>query len=214
VFNTVEVAILLNPIPFVDTCLKAFRTAVIGVISGAAALHPVLGFVVALPVILACVVLVPVAVRFAIAGLVYTADVFKRLFGVKPPPGAPVRAFAAFGLKGVRLGTFGTLERGADGLEFVYRRAFILWKRRVPIPWERVAVASGGVLPRLIELGERGGTWLRFPPRYRKMEADLALALGLGDVVHKSMGQSLGKAWRRLTEWVSGKRDRTPEGQA
>jgi hypothetical protein len=207
VFNTVEVAILLNPIPFVDTCLKAFRTAVIGVISGAAAIHPVLGFAVAAPVILVCVLLVPVAVRFAVAGLVYTADVFKRLFGVKPQPGAPVRAFASLGLKGVRLGTFGTVERGPNGLEFVYRRAFLLWKRRVPIPWERVAVASGGVLPRLIELGEKGRTWLRFPPRYRKMEGDLALALGLGDVVHKSMGQSLGKAWRRLTEWVSGKRE-------
>lgn len=205
VFNTVEVAILLNPIPFVDTCLKAFRTAVIGVIAGAAAIHPVLGFAAAAPVILLCVLLVPTAVRFAVVGTVYTADVFKRLFGVRPPPGAPVRVFAALGLKGVRLGTFGTLERGPNGLEFVYRRAFLLWKRRVPIAWERVAVASGGVLPRLIELGDKGRTLLRFPPRYRHMEADLALTLGLGDVVHKSVGKSLGKAWRRLTEWVGGK---------
>ncbi|MCU0706120.1 MAG: hypothetical protein MUF18_19325, partial [Fimbriiglobus sp.] len=212
VFNSIEVAILLNPIPFVDTCLKAFRTAIIGVISGAAAIHPVLGFLVALPIILGSVLLVPVALRFAIAGGVFTADVFKRLFGVKPKPGAPVRAFAALGFPGVRLYTFGTVERGQQGLEFVYRFLFVLWKRRVPIPMEKVAVASGGVLPRLMELGEGGRTWLRFPPRYRRQEGELALALGLGDVVHHSVGQSLGKAWRRLTEWVSGKP--TAEGTA
>lgn len=214
VFNTVEVAILLNPIPFVDTCLKAFRTAVIGVISGAAAIHPVFGFVLALPVILVCLLLVPVALRFSVAGAVFTIDVFKRLFGVRPKPGAPVRAFAALGFPGVRLYTFGTVERGPNGLEFVYRRAFFLWKRRMPIPWERVAVASGGVLPRLIELGDRGSTWLRFPPRYRKMEPELALTLGLGDVHHKSISTSLGKAFWRSWDWITGKSKTKVEAQA
>lgn len=214
VFNTIEVAILLNPIPFVDTCLKAFRTAIIGVISGAAAIHPVFGFVLALPVILMCVLLVPVALRFGVAGAVFTIDVFKRLFGVRPKPGAPVRAFAALGFPGVPLYTFGTVERGQQGLEFVYRRMFFLWKRRMPIPWERVAVASGGVLPRLIELGDRGSTWLRFPPRYRKMEPELALTLGLGDVHHKSISTSLGKAFRRSWGWITGKSKPKAEAQA
>lgn len=203
VFNTIEVAILLNPIPFVDTCLKAFRTAVVGVIAGAAAIHPVFGFVLALPVLLGCVLLAPFAIRFAVAGWVFTVDVIKRLFGVRPKEGAPVRAFAALGFRGVRLYTFGTIERGPLGLEFVYRRLFVLWKRRVPIPMERLAVASGGVLPRLIDVGD-GRTWVRFPPRYRKMEADLALALGLGDVHHRSAGRSIGKAFRQGWEWVSG----------
>jgi hypothetical protein len=206
VFNTFEVAILFNPVPFVDTCLKAFRTAVIGVISGAAAIHPVFGFALALPVILVCLLLVPVSVRLGVVGVVFTADVFRRLFGHRPPPGAPVRAFATLGFKGVPVGTFGTVERGGGGLEFVYRRAFFLWRKRVPIPWQTVAVASGGVLPRLVELGEGGRTLLRFPPRYRKMEAELALALGLGDVVRKSVGDSFGRAVRRTWEWVRGKR--------
>lgn len=214
VFNTVEVAILLNPIPFVDTGLKAFRTAVIAVITAAAAVHPVFGFVLALPVILVCLLLVPAALRFAVAGWVFTADVFKRLAGVKPTPGAPVRAFAGLGFPGLPLYTFGTVERGPNGPEFVYRRAFVLWKRRVPIPWERVAVASGGVLPRLIELGDGGSTWLRFPPRYLKMEAELALALGLGDVQHKSMSTSLGKAFRRAWDWITGQLKPKPEARA
>lgn len=204
VFNTVEVAILLNPIPFVDTCLKAFRTAVVGVIAGAAAIHPVFGFALAAPVLLVCVLLAPFAIRFAVAGWVFTADVFKRLFGVRPKAGVPVRAFAALGFPGVPLYTVGTIERGQLGLEFVYRRAFILWRRRVPIPMERMAVASGGVLPRLIEVSA-GRTWVRFPPRYRKMEAELALALGLGDVQHRSVGQSVGKAFRQGWDWLTGR---------
>jgi hypothetical protein len=206
VFNTVEVVILLNPVPFVDTALKAFRTAVVGVISGAAALHPVFGFVLALPVILLCLMLVPFALRMSVVGWVFTRDVIGRLFGAKPQPGAPVTAFTALAFPGVPVGICGTVQRGPNGLEFVYRRWFVLWKRRIPIPWERVAIASGGVLPRLIEVGGAGGTWLRFPPRYRKMEAELAVSLGLGDVHHKSVTASLGKLWRRVWDWVGGKR--------
>lgn len=206
VFNTVEVVILLNPVPFVDTVLKAFRTAVVGVISGAAAVHPVFGFVLALPVILLCLMLMPFALRMSVVGWVFTRDALGRIFGAKPKPGAPVKAFAALAFPGVPVGIYGTVERGDNGLQFVYRRWFILWKRRIPIPWERVAIASGGVLPRLIEVGGAGGTWLRFPPRYRKLEAELAVSLGLGDVHHKSVTASLGKLWRRVWDWVNGKR--------
>ena len=214
VFNTVEVAILLNPVPFVDTLLKAFRTAVVGIISGAAAIHPVFGFVLALPVILLCLLMVPLALRLSVVGWVFTRDVFVRMFGGKPKPGAPVKAFTALGIPGVPVGIYGTVERGPNGLEFVYRRWFVLWRRRVPIPWERVAVASGGLVPRMIELGGAGGTWLRFPPRYRKMEADLALALGLGDVHHKSATASLGKLWRQMWAWIGGKKPANTEAPA
>lgn len=214
VFNTVEVVILLNPVPFVDTALKAFRTAVVGVISGAAAVHPVFGFVLALPVILVCLMLVPFALRMSVVGWVYTRDVIGRMFGVKPKPGAAVTAFAALAFPGVPVGVYGTVERGPNGLVFAYRRWFFLWKRRVPIPWERVAIASGGVLPRLIEVGGAGGTWLRFPPRYRKMEVELAVSLGLGDVHHKSVTASLGILWRRVWNWVGGKRPARTEAPA
>lgn len=203
VFNTVEVAILLNPIPFVDTVLKGGRTLLLGAISGAAAVHPVFGFVLALPVILLCLLLVPFALRFAVAGWVFTADVFKRLFGVKPRPGTPVRAFASLGFPGVPVGVYGRVERGKSGPEFAYRRWFILWWVRVSLPWERVAVTAG-VLPRVVET-DTGATWLRFPPRYRGLEEDLALALGLGEVVRKPFRESLAKWWRRVRERLAGK---------
>jgi hypothetical protein len=198
VFNTVEVAILLNPIPFVDTVLKTGRTLLMGAISGAAAIHPVFGFVLAFPVILGCLLLVPFALRFAVAGWVFTTDVFKRMFGVKPRPGAPVRVFASLGFPGVPVGVYGIAERGKAGPEFVYRRWFILWRVRVALPWERVAVVAG-VLPRVVETAT-GATWLRFPPRYRGMEEDLALALGLGDVVRKPFRESVAKWWRRVRD--------------
>lgn len=204
VFNTVEVAILLNPIPFVDTVLKAGRTLLVGIISVAATIHPIFGFVLALPVIICCVLLFPFALRFAVAGWVFTADVLKRLFGVKPKPGAPVRAFVGLGFPGVPVGVYGTVDRGRTGPEFFYRRWFILWRVRVPLPWERVAVAAG-VLPRVVET-TTGATWLRFPPRYRGMEQDLVLAIGLGDVVRKPVGESVGKWWRRVRDRITRKR--------
>jgi len=170
--------------------------------------------VLALPVILLCLLLVPFALRMSVAGWVFTRDAIGRLFGAKLKPGAPIKAFAALAFPGVPVGIYGTVERGPNGLEFVYRRWFVLWKRRIPIPWERVAVASGGVVPRLIEVVGAGGTWLRFPPRYRKQEAELAVSLGLGDVHHKSVTASLGKLWRRVWDWISGKRPTAPRPEA
>lgn len=212
VFNTVEVAILLNPIPFADTVLKAGRTLLVGVIAGASAVHPVFGFVLALPVILGCLLLVPFAVRFAVAGWVYTADLLKRLFGVRPTPGAAVRAFAGLGFPKVPVGVYGTVQPGPAGPEFVYRRWFVLWRVRVPLPWERVAVAAG-VLPRVIDT-TTGATWLRFPPRYRGMEEDLALALGMGDVVRRPAAEGVGKWWRRVRDRIAGRLPQPAETQA
>jgi hypothetical protein len=210
VFNTVEVVILLNPFPFVDTALKAGRTAVIGVITGVAQIHPVLGFVAALPVILVSFGLVPIALRFGVVGYVFTLDALKRLFGFTPRTTGPVKGFASWGLKGVRLYTFGTVGAGAGGLEFAFRRFFVLWTKRVPIPIG-VAVSSGILTPSLVTVKPDGGqsTTVRFPPRYGGREAELAQQLGLGEVLDGSLGTTLGAAWRQFKAWLFGKKEVT-----
>ncbi len=202
VFNLVEVAVLLNPIPFVDTALKAARTALIGLIALATQIHPILGFVLVLPIIAICFASVPFALRFAILGTVFTWDTVRRWFGHKPYPGGAIRAFTSMGMPGVRLAVCGTVERGRTGLEFVYRRFFLLWKVRVPLPMEQLAVSKGLLAPRLVLVGGegKGAIWLRFAPRYQKSEADLAGWLGLGDVMPYRFGSTIGSAWRDLKQ--------------
>jgi hypothetical protein len=209
VFNTVEVVILLNPFPFLDTILKSGRTAVIGIIAGAAQIHPVLGFVAALPIILGSFLLVPLALRFTVVGYVFTADTLKRMFGAAPPTNGPVRAFASWSLPGTRLYTFGTVEPGTNGWEFVFRRFFFLWKKHVPIPTEGVAVSSGILTPSLVKGKPDGGhsTLLRFPPRYGGKEAELAQRLGLGEVVDGSLGHTLSAAWQQFKGWLFPKKE-------
>jgi hypothetical protein len=206
VFNTVEVVILISPFPFVDAALKTIRTAIIAVIAGAAQIHPVLGLVVAAPVILLSFLLVPIALRFAVVGYVFTRDTLKRWFGAVPNDADPVRGFASWHLPGTRLYAYGTVDRGPAGLEFVTRRLFFVWTKRVPIP-ANVAVTSGVLTPALVTTSDgKHSTVLRFPPRYNGHEAAVSQRLGLGEVLDGSLRSSLGAAWKQFTGWLAGKK--------
>jgi hypothetical protein len=204
VFNTVEVAILLSPFPFLDTLLKSGRTAIIGIITAAAQIHPVLGLLCALPIIVGSVVLVPIALRFAVVGWVFTLDTFQRMLGRSPQVTGPIQAFASWQMPGVRLYTFGTLERTATGLEFVFRRFFFLWTKRVPLPAEKLAVATGTLTASLVSVPspDQQSTLFRFPPRYSGAETELSNQLQLGEVIDGSLMHNLGTAWRNFKSWI------------
>lgn len=203
VFNTIEVAIILCPFPLVDTALKSFRTALVGLISGAAAIHPLLGFLVALPIFLGCVFLVPIALRLARVGRVFCLDYLARWLGLAAP-GLPSTVLAfEWGLRGAPLLKGGVISRtGEGGLVFTFRRLGVLWSRTVPLP-ASASVAIGTLTPLL--MCDDGGSvkqLLLFPPRYSNKELALAQQLGLERVEDVSLGTGLRAAWRRL--WGKG----------
>lgn len=204
VFNTVEVAVILNPFPLVDSALKSFRTAIIAVISGAAEVHPLFGFLLAAPIVLLCIVLLPLAVRFAVLGWVFSKDTLLGLFRRRVPPAEPTRAFASWKLPGVRLFSYGRVEATEAGLVFVYRPGWILWTRRVPLPPTRMAI--GFLSPSLASSDADGSQWslVRFPPRYAGLERELAAKLGISEVVDASLTASLKQLWRRCRAWAFG----------
>jgi hypothetical protein len=199
VFNSIEVTIILNPFPFVDTALKSFRTALVGLISGAAAIHPALGFLLALPVFLCCVFVLPVAMRLTRIGCVFCLDYLARWFGLSGSAlPQQVAAFAWGRLPGVPLLAYGVISRTAEGgLVFTVRRLGVLWRRAVPLPAD-CYVGIGTLTPLL--LSDEGGSaydLLLFPPRYGGKEPAVAQQLGIARVENVSLGASLRAVWRR-----------------
>jgi hypothetical protein len=203
VFNSIEVAIILNPFPFVDTALKGFRTTLVGLITGAAAIHPILGFLLALPIFLCCVVILPVALRLARLGQVFCTDYFARWFGLAGSAlPQTVTAFVWGRLPGAPLLKCGVITRTAEGgLVFSFRRLGVLWRT---IPLSAGAYVGIGTLTPLL-LSDEGGSacqLLLFPPRYSSKEAAVAQQLGIARVENVSLGASLRAVWRRL--WSRG----------
>jgi len=181
VFNTVEVLIILNPVPYVDTALKSIRTFMIAVLALAAQFHPFLGFAVALPVILLSFWFVRWAWRFLLLGWTFSYDTIRGWFRKSADLPLPVRAFASWSLKGVPLFACGTVERRGNTIDFIYRKW--LFFRKVHAIDPTGASVSSGVLSPLLAIGGNGVylTLLRFPPRYVGHETQLASHFGLGD---------------------------------
>jgi hypothetical protein len=210
VFNSIEVAIILRPFPLVDTLLKSFRTALIALITAASAIHPVLGFLIVLPIYLVCLAVLPFAVRLATLGWVFSFDTLKRWFGSGMPAGR-VMAFASWSLPGVTLLRYGEVQRQADGgCVFTFRRMGCLWRKSVPLPLDAY-VGIGTLSPvLLVDDGGSAKQLLLFPPRYDRHEQALAERLGIGRVENVSLKANLRWIVGRLRERMFGKKAAQP----
>ncbi len=203
VFNSVEVLIILNPFPFVDTALKTLRTTVLGIVAMATELHPLLGFALALPIILISFWLSVFSLRLFVLGWVYSVDTLKNWFRMPSKLDNPLRAFSTWSLRGVPLFSYGKVEPTAAGWDFVYRRYVFFWKQRMALPTEEASVWCG-VLSPVYVVGAMGLslTVLRFPPRYNGHEgelADLFRFQGFGD---GSIGGNVRAFFKQVRVWA------------
>jgi len=206
VFNGVEVAIILSPFPFVDAVLKTGRTALIGVITSLAAIHPILGFVAAAPIIILCLLCIPVAIRITVVGWVYSWDILARIIGRSREVGLTVSAFASANLKAPML-AYGTLSRNQDGkLIFSYRKLSLLWRIHEELP-APAQLGIGTLNPYLLSTNTEGkqSLLLRLPPGYANHETELAQVLGLASPVDVSTLTSLKQALSSFWNWVRGR---------
>jgi len=182
VFNTVEVMILLNPFPYVDTLLKSIRTGLIGLITLATQIHPVLGLIVVLPIILGCCWFLPFAWRFLVLGWVFSIETIRGWLGRRAQVDPErLRCFSSWNLQGVPLYTYGTIHRVNNNLEFRHRR-WGLFPRTVVIDSPMAKVWSGVFGPLLaVDMAGVYLTLVRFPPSYTGCETQLSDALQTGD---------------------------------
>jgi hypothetical protein len=208
VFNMIEAVILINPIPMLELVLKSFRTSVIGVLTAAAQIHPVLGMLVALPVIIVCLYLSHFAIRVTVIALTYAVSILFRFVSRTPPaPTAAIYAFSSRHFPGVPLFTRGRLTVSDSGqISFAYHRLFLFWPRVVPLPADApLAIGIGTINPYVLAVpagGESHRVLLRFSPRYLGHHQQLHERLKVSDVRDVSLVTSIRQAFGIVWDWV------------
>ena len=208
-FHAIQVMIALSPSALLDMLLRGFRVSVLGFLGLSSWIHPYLGATLGFAILFISWLIAGWSFRLTVYGSVLSWEFLAGRDGSADPASAPLAAFAQRGLKGVKPRSYGRLIwNGADPWIFRYRPWLILPRRSVPLPAGEMAVLKGAISPLLVRHGAlRAQTLVRFPPRFRTREAELAAKLGAREVLEGRIVRGFRAAWQWLKEMVLG----TPE---
>ena len=201
--SALEVLILLNPVPLVDSAIRTLMYAVVTFFFAAALIHPLTGILAASPVLLFSLWMAGPALRFTRLGLTFALDMLSRRWrSTRVRPEEKVLAFATRAVRGVKTNQPGQLCRASDGsLEFRYRPAKIGPTRCVNVPGAQIGECMVGkalLAPCLLNAqgGSGASVLFRLPPRYRGHEREVGSLLGVSRVVDVSATRGLRTLFR------------------
>lgn len=208
-FHAIQVMIALSPSALLDMMLRTFRLSLLGLLGLSSWVHPYLGAALGFFILFIAWLIAGWSFRLTVYGSVLSWDFLTGSDGSADPAHDPLRAFSQRGLPGVKARSYGRLEsNGAGAWFFRYRPWLVLPQRSVPLPAGGTAVLKGAVSPLLVRQGAlRAQTLMRFPPRFRTREVELAARLGAGEVLEGRIVRGFRAAWQWLKELVLG----TPE---
>ena len=208
-FHAIQVMIALSPSALLDMLLRTFRLSLLGLLGLSSWIHPYFGAAIGFVILFIAWLIAGWSFRLTVFGSVLSWDYLTGRDGSADPAQAPLRAFAQRGLKGVKARSYGRLEWNAAGpWIFRYRPWLVLPKRSIPLPPGEMAVLRGAISPLLVRQGAlRAQTLVRFPPRFRTREVELAARLGVSEVLEGRIVRGFRAAWQWLKEMVMG----TPE---
>ena len=175
--HAINVLIILSPFSTVDAVLKVARASLLASVGLVYAIAPWLAAALCLVIIAIAAWLAPSALRLAIFGARFSADILLPWRGKRRATPETPHAFTLGSLAGLPARTGGRLVVLEDGSTvFRYRRWCILDERSVPLPEGSRVVAKGILSPSLVhrhdDTTER--EMLLFLPRYRGHEDAIA----------------------------------------
>ncbi len=179
VSHTIDALVLLSPFALVDAALLSVRAAFLGVLLGALAIHPVLGAIVALPIVIFCMLVAGWCVRLNLFATTCAWDLLTMRWFRAIPHDGPVRAFLARPRAGLPIRTRGTIVPNGASMKFCYRPWFIMPSREVDLGAHPSALVCGVLWSTFVATTEQGsGALVALPPRYRSHEAVVAARFG------------------------------------
>lgn len=201
--HVVNVLVLLSPFGLLDSLLKLARFAILGAVFATAALHPALGVVTSLAVVIVSLVLFGWSFRFTTLGTLMAVDVLSGRHDDPALERRGLRVFTCAGHPALPVRTMGRIRRDGDVLEFRYRPLLVLPGRvlHLPLPPARYEIGQGLLTPTLVEPRGDGNyaLLLRFAPRYRLQVPGLRAKLGAGGVRDLSIHRGLAAMWSFLS---------------
>jgi len=203
--HAINVLIALSPFGIVDAGLKLVKLALLGVITGSAFIHPLLGLVVCVPIIVVAAFLAGPAFRLMVFGNVFGWDL---LFGRKATSADlehGVKSFNARRVGSAPVRTYGELHVNEAGtMIFRYRPWLFLPSREVKMDAATASAPDGiceGVLYHsLTRQDDRGRAQSAFIllPRYKDCVTHLSSKLRL---LHVCDSQLL-RGFKAMRNWL------------
>jgi hypothetical protein len=201
--HAINVLILLSPWGAIDAGLKTARTVLLGLVTVAATLNPVVGAILSVVVIIIAYLVAGWAFRLTIFGSVFCWDFITRRRNRFSPQENDNAMFAGPNCPRVPVRTYGRLvQRTQGGLEFIYRPWLFLPPKVAPIEVDKqqLAIGQGALFSDVVTT--EGRTLFSLPPRYRGHEDTVARAYLFGGGVKPA---GLRKAWSALREMLGGR---------
>lgn len=200
--HAINVLIVLSPFSTLDAVLKLARAGVLASVGLIYAVAPWLAAILCLILIVAAAWLAPSAMRLAIFGSRYAADILLPGRARKRATPEQPHAFTLGRVAGLPPRTGGRMLLLDDGTAvFRYRRWCVLNERSIPLPDGPRHVEKGLLSPALVHrAGEKDELkLLLFLPRYRRHEETMARHLKLRGVREHAVkrGVETAKAWMK-----------------
>ncbi|MEW4561400.1 hypothetical protein AB1K70_02675 [Bremerella sp. JC770] len=206
--NVFEVMILINPFPLVDTFLRVSRICVLVVMYAACWIHPALGGIIALPILIVSLVTFERSLRTMLLGLRLAGDVILFRSDKVATDAEQLTAFSSLG-GALPWMTLGKLVRKEDAWVFAYRRFSIGPTHWITVPSGPYIIAKGSLFPGLLTQTEKGAQLVvRFPASYRGQEEALAATFKTSEIQDFRLSTMARSAWNTI--WCSFFR-RTPK---
>jgi hypothetical protein len=201
--HAINVLIILSPFSTLDALLKLLRTGLLLAVGLAYVIAPWLAAAFCLVIIAVAAWLAPSALRLAIFGARYAADILLPGRGRKRVTPDQPHAFTLGRVAGLPPRTGGRLLLLDDGTAaFRYRRWCVLDEVTLPLPLGPRQVEKGVLSPSLVHrAGEPDEVKvLVFLPRYRGHEEAIVRHLKLHGIRDHALARGLGA----VKEWVRG----------
>jgi hypothetical protein len=201
--NTINALTLVSPFSTVDAALKSIKVVGLTALAGLAAIHPLLGALLSLAIIVIAFALSGWAFRLYHFGWVFAVDLLTRRHRRPEGEAKEWTVFLDHGVPKIPARTYGKLIPSASGdeIHFEYRPWLVLPRRSLALSLDKEAFELGRGLIHLT-LRPRPGQppsapFFFLPPRYRGHEDRLALEWGIPVV-----DAGLRKGWKAAMQWI------------
>jgi hypothetical protein len=202
-FQAIDVFILISPFGMVDIFLRVVRILFVILLAVALWIHPILGAIISMAIIVPCLFFAGWAFRWTVLGMVFSTDwLFFRNLDLSTPIVA-IRAFWNDGVdRRIPKRTMGMLRKENDEVLFRYRPWLIFPSRTLTVSGNLDSVTQGILYPSITKTNSmgkpHGAFWL--PPRFRSHESLVATILSVPHVRPGIILHGLRTAW----SWLKG----------
>ncbi|MBA2117326.1 hypothetical protein HOV93_45230 [Planctomycetes bacterium FF15] len=196
--NVFEVLILINPFPLVDTFLRVSRIGVLLFMYAACWIHPALGGMIAIPILIVSLLTFERSLRTTLLGFRLAGDVILFRSDKVEQDRDRLTTFASIG-GSLPWMTLGKLVKKDETWTFAYRRFSIGPTHSIAIAPGPYVIAKGSLFPGLLTQTYKGTQLIvRFPASYRGREEALATVFKTSEIQDFRLSTMAKTAWNTI----------------